>query len=100
MTCFICIVCGVFAADSQGQDYPYGDYSRGGKGKGYGEKNNVTSKDDAKKALNKYYENRDVKAGGIKEREFFYESEIKDKDNNIVDRVIIDKRTGRIRSTQ
>ena len=34
----------------------------------------------------------------IKEREWFFEAEILDKNNALIDKVIVDKRTGRIRS--
>ena len=39
----------------------------------------------------------DVKIGKIKEKEWFFEADIKDRNSNLIDKVIIDKRTGRIR---
>ncbi len=48
--------------------------------------------------LEEYFKDKDVVVGAIKEMNRFYEAEIKDKSGNVIDRVIIDKRTGRIRS--
>ncbi len=36
--------------------------------------------------------------GKITEREWYFEADIRDKTDNLVDRVIVDKRTSRIRS--
>ena len=66
---------------------------------GYGEKRPVTTIEEAKKVLAGYFSKKDVKIGEIKEQELFFEAEIRDRNNNLVDKVIIDKRTGRIRST-
>jgi hypothetical protein len=48
--------------------------------------------------LNTYFKKRDIKTGNIKEKEFYFEAEILDKKGDLIDKVIIDKRTGRIRS--
>ena len=80
-----------FAADEKS---PYGS-SEGGK---YGEKRAVSSTDEARKVLSEYFSKRNVKVGKIKERQLYFEAEITDKNNEVVDVVIIDKRTGRIRS--
>jgi hypothetical protein len=39
-----------------------------------------------------------VAINNIREKDWFFEAEIRDKQNNLRDIVIIDKRTGRIRS--
>ena len=78
---------------------PYGGYKKGTAETGYGEKRPVTTIEEARKALTEYFAKKDVKIGEIREQELFFEAEIRDKSNNLVDKVIIDKRTGRIRST-
>lgn len=45
-----------------------------------------------------YFSSDYVTIGSIKERKWFFEGEIRDKNNNLIDKVAIDKRTGRIRS--
>jgi hypothetical protein len=84
----------VYAADERDEKYPYGGIKNGG----YGEKKTVSSKEEALKILRDYFAKKDVKIGEITEREFYYEAEIRDRNNKVIDRVIVDKRTGRIRS--
>jgi len=79
--------------------YPYGDYKKGARDSSYGEKRPVTTVEEAKRVLTEYFVNKDVRIGEIKEKGLFFEAEIRDKSNNLVDKVIVDKRTGRIRST-
>ncbi len=73
--------------------YPYG---RSKKGR-YGEKSTVMTEDKAREILKEYFQNN-VTIGKVKERKFYFEAEIRDKHGNLIDRVIIDRRTGRIRS--
>lgn len=90
---YVCItaVSTAYAADGR---HPYGGSRRGA----YGEKKEVLTIDDARKILKEYFLKRDVKIGEINEKEYYFEAEILDRRNNLVDKVIIDKRTGRIRS--
>lgn len=82
------------ATDDRGERYPYGETKNGG----YGEKKTVTTKEEAQKLLKEYFGKRDVRIGEITEREFYFEAEIRDRSNTLIDKVIVDKRTGRIRS--
>ena len=77
--------------------YPYGDYCpmQGW----YGAKKPVKTAKEAKKILQEYFKNEPVLIGNIKEREWFFEADIRDENNKLLDIVIVDKRTGRIRST-
>jgi hypothetical protein len=84
----------VFAADEGGERSPYGGTKNGG----YGEKKAVTTKEEAQKSLKEYFGKRDVKIGEVAEKEFYFEAEIRDRNNTLIDKVIVDKRTGRIRS--
>ncbi len=87
------------AADSQpGCPRPYGGYCRGPRWGWYGANQPVKTTDEARKHLEKYYEGKDVTIGTISEKSSYFEAVIKNKDNATVDRVVIDKRTGRIRS--
>ena len=78
---------------------PRGGYKKGAAETGYGEKRPVTTIEEAREALTEYFAKKDVKIGEIREQTLFFEAEIRDKNNNLVDKVIVDKRTGRIRST-
>ncbi len=78
---------------------PYGSYYPGPRGGWYGARKAVRTTEDAKRILQDFfsmYEHITIK--DIKEREWFFEAEILDKNNTPIDKVIVDKRTGRIRS--
>ncbi|MCL4536282.1 MAG: hypothetical protein M1610_01625 [Nitrospirae bacterium] len=75
---------------------PYGDYCP--MWGSYGARKPVRTAKEAKKILQEYFKNEPIVIGNIKEREYFFEADIKDKNNNLIDVVIVDKRTGRIRS--
>ncbi len=79
----------------RGQPFsPYGGLQRGV----YGERRAVQSRRDAQRMLNDYYMRRNVRIGPVRENRFYYEADIMDSNNRFMDRVIIDKRSGRIRS--
>ncbi|MEW6002358.1 MAG: hypothetical protein AB1638_06910 [Nitrospirota bacterium] len=77
---------------------PYGDYSPGPREGGYGARKEVRTADEARRILQKYFSSRSVRLGRMREKERFFEAEIRDRNNALIDVVIIDKRTGRIRS--
>jgi hypothetical protein len=81
-----------------GCDRPYGDYCRGPRWRPYGAKQPVKSAQEARARLEEFYAEVDVVVGKITERNLHFEAEINDTDGDLVDRVIIDKRSGRIRS--
>ena len=64
----------------------------------YGEKKEIATSEDAQKALKQYFSKKDVVIGEIVEKELYFEAEIMDKKSTVIDKVIVDKRTGRIRS--
>ena len=78
---------------------PNRGYKKGSAETGYGEKRPVSTIEEAREALTEYFAKKDVKISEIREQTLFFEAEIRDKNNNLVDKVIVDKRTGRIRST-
>jgi len=77
---------------------PYGNYCSGPERGWYGERKEVKTSGEARVILQRYFKNRGVVVGDIKERKGFFEAEIRDENNTLIDRVIVNKRTGRIRS--
>jgi hypothetical protein len=63
-----------------------------------GEKKGISTADEALKVLKKHFEKKDIVIGEVSEKELYFEAEIKDRKNMVIDKVIVDKRTGRIRS--
>jgi len=82
----------------RGRRYHYGTYYPGPREGCYGERKAVRTKTEARKKLLRYFPYGKETIGEIKDRNLFFEVEIKDRNNRTVDRIIIDKRTGRIRS--
>jgi hypothetical protein len=82
----------------------YGGYTKGVIDQPYGARRNIKTEQEARLLLEKFFlsngnsEMRDLKIGRIKEMPNFFEAEILNSQNIPVDLVIIDKRTGRIRS--
>jgi hypothetical protein len=77
------------AADSQPQKGALDDY---------GEKQKITTSAEARKALKKYFADKDLIIGEVIEKELYFEADIMDSNKAVIDKVIVDKRTGRIRS--
>jgi len=82
-----------YAAERRYWYYTYGEFRRG-----YGERRAVASQQEARRMLREYFRARDLRIGDIRERVLFYEADIIDRRGVIVDKVIVDKRTGRMRS--
>jgi hypothetical protein len=82
-----------------GGRHPHGNYCEGSEGGWYGERKEVRTLAEAKRVLLRYFSSYDdIRINNIKERKWFFEAEIRDKKNKLIDIVIVDKRTGRIRS--
>ncbi len=75
---------------------PYGSTAPGDRR--YGARDPVKTAEEARKRLETFFDGDDVVVGTIVERPLYFEASIKHKDGRLVDRVIIDKRSGRIRS--
>jgi len=73
---------------------------RCGKRKGdcYGMRNPVHSLDEARLRLLEYFSDRKLQLSEIREKRWRFEAELLDSLGNTVDRVMIDKRSGRVRS--
>lgn len=61
----------------------------------------VGTVDEARQVIENYFAARQmaVTVGKIEERKWFFLAEILDQDGTVIDETIVDKRTGRIRST-
>lgn len=77
---------------------PYGGYCQGPRWGWYGARNPVKTVEEAKKLLVRFFAGDDLSIGPITEREWYFEADVNDGNSKLIDRVIVDKRTGRIRS--
>jgi hypothetical protein len=77
---------------------PYGDYCEDWRSGRYGANDPVKTADEARKRLQRFFEDDDVVVGKITEQDSYFEADIRNPAGELEDRVIIDKRTGRIRS--
>lgn len=70
------------------------------RGDPYGARKQVRTIEEARQTLEQYLEGTGKKAaiGDIEERRWFFIAELLDANGTLVDKTIIDKRTGRIRS--
>ena len=78
--------------------YPYGHYYSGPREGEYGQRKIIRTEAEAREILMNYFSPQKATIGKIWEKGWFFEAEIRDIHNTPIDRVIIDKRTGRIRS--
>ncbi len=76
---------------------PYGSTPPGQRAR-YGANDPVKTAEEARKRLEAYFDGDDLVVGKVTERLLFFEASIKHQDGRLVDRVIVDKRSGRIRS--
>ncbi len=80
---------------------PYGHSCPGPRwGRPYGARRPVASPDEAKQVIETFFSSRGqtVTTGKVEERQWYYEVEVLDASGAIMDKVIVDKRTGRLRS--
>lgn len=68
------------------------------RGDWYGARQPVTSADEALALLRNYYAGQEYTVSGVIEKRWGFRADVLDKNGAAVDRVMIDKRTGRIRS--
>lgn len=78
---------------------PYGDYCPGPRHGWYGARKKIMTMREAEAILRVYFSRfENVRVGNIREKKSFFEAEVKDEKGRLLDIVIVDKRTGRIRS--
>jgi len=68
------------------------------KGDWYGARRPVTSVNDAREQFAKYFSGQQLVAAEIAEKKWRFEADVLDSCGKVVDRVMIDKRSGRVRS--
>lgn len=68
------------------------------KGDWYGARRKVTSREDANEVFNAYFAGQNVTISDITEKPWRFEASVNNQNGELVDRVIIDKRSGRVRS--
>jgi hypothetical protein len=79
---------------------PYGNYCPGPGWGPYGARNPVRTAEEARALIEKYFAGSEekVKIGKIEPRRMVFEIEILDGQGRLIDNLIMDRRTGRIRS--
>ncbi len=82
------------------QGMPYGHFCPGMGMGPYGMRKPVRTADEAKQVIDKYFSSRgqQLRCGKIDEKNLYFEAEILDGNGTLIDKAIVDKRTGRIRS--
>jgi hypothetical protein len=76
---------------------PYGGYCPGPRRGWYGARKPVKTAEEAKQLVREFF-GGSVVVENLQEREFFFEADVKSEKSVLIDIVIVDKRTGRIRS--
>jgi hypothetical protein len=94
----MCIFCLPAWSGPMGGRGPYGGYCEGPRWGWYGARKPVTTMENARKHLEKYFEGRDVVIGTMAEQGMFFKADVNDRQGKLIDQVIIHKRSGRIRS--
>lgn len=79
---------------------PYGQFCPGPWSRPYGAPKIVRTSEEARRLIESYYADYSPhpRCGKIEERDWYFEANIFNGDGSLMDRVIVDKRTGRIRS--
>ena len=77
---------------------PFGGYCKGPKWGWYGAGRQIKTVEEAKELVTEFLSDTDLSAGEIRNRETYFEVEIKDEGGEVIDLFIVDKRTCRIRS--
>ena len=81
----------------KGEHRPYGGYCRGPRWGWYGARRDVKNVREVRQLLNEFLKETDLSVGEIRDKGPFFEADILEKEE-IVDILIVNKRTGRIRS--
>lgn len=77
---------------------PFGGYCQEGRGGDYGARTPVPTVEDARRILLRYYAGTKQRVGPLTEHSHHFRAQILDAGARLIDVVIIDRHTGRIRS--
>lgn len=86
------------SCSDQGWNSNYNGYCNNQSWGWYGARKSVSSVEQARRDFVEFFAGDEVKVGRITEKSWYFEAEILDNSNKLIDRVIIHKRSGRIRS--
>lgn len=78
--------------------HPYGGYCQGPGWGWYGERAPVRTEREARRRLEAYFAGKNLAIGKITTEGQYFLADIRNEKDEVVDRVMIDKRSGRIRS--
>lgn len=76
----------------------YGGYCKGPRWGWYGAGHKVTTVKEVRELVTDFLGDADLTTGEIRDRQTYYEVEVKDESGEVIDLLIVDKRTCRIRS--
>jgi hypothetical protein len=76
----------------------YGGYCKGPRWGWYGAGRHVKTEEEVRELVTDFISETDLSAGEIQDEETYFEVEIVDKEGEVIDLLIVDKRTCRIRS--
>jgi hypothetical protein len=76
----------------------YGGYCKGPRWGWYGAGRHVRNEEEVRELVADFIGETDLSAGEIRDEETYFEVEIMDKEGEVIDLLIVDKRTCRIRS--
>ena len=68
------------------------------RGDWYGASQPVTSAAEAERLLGNFFAGQEYSVSAVTEKKWGFTADIRDKDKKVIDQVMIDKRSGRIRS--
>lgn len=77
---------------------PFGSYCKGAEWGWYGARRSVNTVAEAQKTIIRFFLPQKVSVSNIKDGKGFFEAEVRGEKHTVLDKVIVDKRTGRIRS--
>ena len=77
---------------------PYGGYCRGPKWGWYGAGRHVRTEKEVKDLVSDFLDETDLTVGEIRDEETYFEVDIMNKEGEVVDLIIVDKRSCRMRS--
>jgi hypothetical protein len=94
----------VFAMTSCGTDKcccsPFGSYCKGSQWGWYGARKVVRTADEAEKMIKNFFLPEKVSVAKLRERSTYFEAEVIGNNNAVIDVVIVDKNSGRLRSIE
>lgn len=92
----------VFAIEQCGTDQcccsPFGSYCKGSEWGWYGARKIVKTAGEAEKMIKRFFLPEKVSVANLREKTTFFEAEVRGNNNTVIDTVIVDKNSGRIRS--